>query len=78
MTDPTDRPVGTGSAARSLAAAGRADRAAVDAVAQAVRPVLLVDTAESLAPLEDWLRTSFLPALPADALVVIAGRTPPY
>jgi hypothetical protein len=39
--------------------------------------VLLLDTAELLGPLDDCLRTQVLPALPAGALVVIAGRTPP-
>ncbi|WP_043661079.1 AAA family ATPase [Nocardia thailandica] len=41
------------------------------------RFVLFVDTFERLAPLEDWLRETFLPALPVSALVVLAGRTPP-
>jgi DNA-binding winged helix-turn-helix (wHTH) protein len=39
--------------------------------------VLLVDTYEHLAPLDDWLRQSFLPQLPAQTLVVIAGRDEP-
>ncbi|MGW8877604.1 AAA family ATPase [Streptomyces mirabilis] len=41
------------------------------------RPVLLIDTFEQCQGLESWLRDSFLPALPAEALVVIAGRQPP-
>ncbi|HTF50861.1 MAG TPA: ATP-binding protein [Pseudonocardia sp.] len=39
--------------------------------------VLLVDTFERCQTLEPWLREEFLPGLPADALVVIAGRRPP-
>jgi hypothetical protein len=41
------------------------------------RAVLLVDTYELLAPIDDWVRDEFLPALPADAVVVIAARQPP-
>jgi hypothetical protein len=39
--------------------------------------VLLLDTYEALSPLEDWLRTSFLPELPETVLTVLAGRNPP-
>ncbi len=39
--------------------------------------VLFLDTYERLAPLDNWLRETFLPALPAHVLVVIAGRNPP-
>lgn len=38
------------------------------------RTVLLIDDASGL---ERWLRERFLPTLPAGALVVVAGRTPP-
>jgi hypothetical protein len=41
------------------------------------RLVLLLDTYERLAPLDDWLRTRLLPRLPATALTVVAGRMPP-
>jgi hypothetical protein len=41
------------------------------------RHVLLVDTYELLTPLDSWLRDQFLPQLPAQALVVLAGRNPP-
>ncbi len=41
------------------------------------RAVLLIDTFELLAALDGWLRETFLPQLPADSLVVIAGRNPP-
>lgn len=39
--------------------------------------VILIDTYETLTPLEDWLREFFLPQLPENALVVLAGRQPP-
>jgi hypothetical protein len=41
------------------------------------RLVLLIDTYERLAPLDDWIRTALLPRLPATAVTVAAGRTPP-
>lgn len=50
----------------------------LDAVGErAAGQVLLLDTYEQLVPLDDWLRASYLPSLPADAVVVIAGRNPP-
>ncbi|MDX1520655.1 MAG: AAA family ATPase [Anaerolineae bacterium] len=39
--------------------------------------VLLIDTYELLVTLDGWLRDTFLPQLPADSLVVIAGRNSP-
>ena len=39
--------------------------------------ILLFDTYEMLNPLEDWLRTSFLPELPETVLTILAGRNPP-
>ena len=39
--------------------------------------VILLDTYETLLPLDDWLRTSFLPQLPESVLTVLAGRNPP-
>jgi hypothetical protein len=39
--------------------------------------VLLLDTFEAAVGLEDWLREQFVPALPAHALVVVAGRSGP-
>jgi energy-coupling factor transporter ATP-binding protein EcfA2 len=41
------------------------------------RMVVLFDTYERLAPLDDWVRTRLLPRLPATALTVVAGRMPP-
>ena len=38
------------------------------------RLVVLCDTYERLAPLDDWVRTRLLPRLPATALTVVAGR----
>ena len=39
--------------------------------------VLLVDTYELLTPIDDWLRHSLLPQLPATNMVVLAGRNEP-
>jgi hypothetical protein len=39
--------------------------------------VLLLDTYESAAAIDGWLRERFLPELPSETLVVIAGRDPP-
>jgi hypothetical protein len=39
--------------------------------------VLLVDTYETLAPLDGWLRETLLPELPGGHLIVLAGRDPP-
>jgi chromosomal replication initiation ATPase DnaA len=41
------------------------------------RTVVIMDAAERLQPVESWLREEFLPSLPAETLVVIAGRRPP-
>ncbi|QXD15650.1 AAA family ATPase [Rhodocaloribacter litoris] len=49
----------------------------LDALADLPPAVLLLDTYERLAVLDDWLREAFLPALPAQLLVVMAGRQPP-
>jgi ATP/maltotriose-dependent transcriptional regulator MalT len=39
--------------------------------------VLLIDTFERIAAIDHWLRTRFIPTLPARAIVVIAGRDQP-
>jgi hypothetical protein len=44
---------------------------------QVGRRALFVDTYESLASLDGWLRQTFLPRLPDQVLVVLAGRRPP-
>ncbi|REE96803.1 AAA family ATPase [Thermomonospora umbrina] len=41
------------------------------------RLVLLIDTYEALAPLDGWVRETLVPSLPEDAVVVLAGRSPP-
>lgn len=41
------------------------------------RTVLLFDTYELLTPLDGWLREEFLPQLPSNSIVVLAGRQPP-
>lgn len=56
--------------------------AAIDLAAQAARhaangSVLLIDTYEVLDGLDGWMRRTFLPQLPANSLVVMAGRQPP-
>lgn len=46
----------------------------------AARPgrfVVLIDTYETLSPLDGWLREVFLPQLPGNVLFVLAGRHPP-
>jgi hypothetical protein len=53
------------------------EQATLDPAALPPDLVLLVDTYELVAPLDGWLREEFLPQLPAQALVVIAGRQPP-
>src|SRR5215218_3770454 len=54
-----------------------AELARVAALDERERPVLLLDTFEAAAGLEDWLREQFVPGLPAGALVVVAGRGRP-
>jgi RecA/RadA recombinase len=51
--------------------------APLDAFAELAHVVLLIDTYERLAPIDGWLRETFLPELPANSLTVIAGRAPP-
>lgn len=48
-----------------------------DALAGERQFILLIDTFERLAPIDDWLRSSFLPTLPDNVVVVAAGRNPP-
>jgi hypothetical protein len=45
---------------------------------RANRTALLIDSYETVNALDGWLRTQFLPDLPDDALVVLAGRTEPH
>jgi hypothetical protein len=53
------------------------DGSPLEALARRPRGVLLVDTYETLAPLDVWLREELLPELPSRHLVVLAGRDPP-
>ena len=39
--------------------------------------VLLVDGYELIEGIDDWMRTELVPSLPADVVVVLAGREPP-
>jgi hypothetical protein len=41
------------------------------------RVVVVIDTYERLAAVDDWLRSWLLPRLPSTALTVVAGRSPP-
>lgn len=41
------------------------------------RLVLLIDTYERLAPVDDWIREALVPRLSIGALTVLASRTPP-
>jgi hypothetical protein len=41
------------------------------------RDVLMIDTYMVLDGVDGWMRDEFLPSLPADTLVVLAGREPP-
>jgi hypothetical protein len=54
-----------------------ADADPVPALRDRDRPVLLVDTFERCAGLQGWLRTEFLPRLPAETVTVLAARRPP-
>ena len=53
------------------------DRALASLTSRLARAVLCIDTYETLAPLDGWLRETFLPQLPESALVVLAGRVAP-
>ncbi|MCC5638305.1 ATP-binding protein [Nostoc sp. CHAB 5844] len=44
---------------------------------QQERYVILIDTYEAIAQLDEWLREVFLPHLSSNTLIVIAGRNPP-
>jgi hypothetical protein len=60
----------------NLAVGGRTDVPFLDRIDANRRYVLLIDTYETLAGLDDWFRDTFLPNLPENVLVVLAGRTP--
>jgi hypothetical protein len=49
-----------------------------EALAQrAGRQILLIDTYEALAPLDDWIRETLIPELPEQTLIVLASGYPP-
>ncbi len=48
-----------------------------DGVEAEQRPLVLFDTYERMTAMGGWLRRSLLPSLPAEAVVVLAGRRPP-
>ena len=70
-------PDGFLTALRTVMALGEADSPAQALAAGSRRTVVVVDTCELLAPLDNWLREVFLPQLPENVLVVLAGREPP-
>ncbi|MBP6826538.1 MAG: ATP-binding protein [Saprospiraceae bacterium] len=41
------------------------------------RTVIFIDTYEKISPIDDWVRTDFLPRLPANILTVVCGRNAP-
>ncbi|MEZ4667235.1 MAG: ATP-binding protein [Anaerolineae bacterium] len=43
----------------------------------AYRYVIMIDTYETFLPLDDWMREVFLPQIPENTLVVLAGREAP-
>jgi hypothetical protein len=54
-----------------------AETAPLEALAaHPARSVIFIDTYEKLNPLDSWLREVFLPQLPENVLLVIAGREP--
>jgi hypothetical protein len=53
------------------------EEGAIAGLSNSGRLVVLFDTYERLSPLDNWVRTRLLPRLPATALTVVAGRTPP-
>jgi hypothetical protein len=63
LADHLEVPPGDGAIAASMGGGGRV--------------VLLVDSYDSLLPLDDWVRTRLLPRLPATAVTVLASRNPP-
>ncbi|WP_217145741.1 AAA family ATPase [Streptomyces sp. AC627_RSS907] len=62
---------------RVALAAPQAFEKAAETAARTARALLLIDTFEYCQSLETWLRDEFLPGLPADVLVVVAGRHAP-
>jgi AAA ATPase domain len=70
-------PPGFAAAVRAAAGLEHDQDLGVALGARGRRTVVLLDTYEMAAPLDDWLRERFLPALPADSIMVLASREPP-
>jgi hypothetical protein len=70
-------PPGFTAAVRAAAGLEDDEDPGVALAARGRRTVVLLDTYERAAPLDDWLRERFLPELPADSIMVLAGREPP-
>jgi hypothetical protein len=70
-------PPGFTAAVRAAAGLGIDEDLGAALVTRGCRTVVLLDTYETAAPLDDWLRERFLPELPADSIMVLAGREPP-
>ena len=51
--------------------------AALDRIGREESIVLTLDSVDALAAIEPWLRQKFLPMLPAQGIVMMAGRVPP-
>lgn len=72
---------GHGTPATSAAILGELGVERLDDVAEALgeapRAVVALDTYELLAPLDAWVREELAPALPAHATLLISGRDPP-
>ncbi len=49
----------------------------ISSSSQSNRQVILIDTYETLAPLDQWLHEIFIPQLSISTLIVLAGRQPP-
>jgi hypothetical protein len=64
------------SALRSLTGLNELD-SPLQFLAAQQRNVVLIDTYENIAPLDEWLREEFLPQLSDNTLIVLAGRNPP-
>ncbi|MER6691555.1 ATP-binding protein [Streptomyces minutiscleroticus] len=62
---------------RMVPAAPQEFEKAAETAVRTPRALLLIDTFEYCQSLETWLREEFLPGLPADVLVVVAGRHAP-
>ena len=61
----------------ALGGTGSGDRTVEPVIEALANALLLVDGYEQLAPIDSWLRREFVPALAADAVVVLAGRDEP-